>query len=253
MNSAKLAENNWKDIREARFEVAVLPWGATEAHNFHLPYGTDNYEVEAIAAEAAGRANQEGARVIVLPAIPFGVNTGQTDIPLTMNILPSTQYAILCDLTENLNRHGIRKLVIMNGHGGNDFRQQIRELNHRFPEMFICQSHWFKIPGNAAFFSEPGDHADESETSLMMFLKPELVLPLPEAGDGKSRKFRVDALNEGWSWTERKWTKVSDDTGIGNPKLATAEKGKVFFEYLIRNYTGFFCQLSSADLNDMYD
>ncbi|MEL7585939.1 MAG: creatininase family protein [Prolixibacteraceae bacterium] len=247
-----LAENNWKTLKDEPVELVILPWGATEAHNYHLPYGTDNYQVEAISSEAVARANKEGARAVVLPGIPFGVNTGQTDIRLTINILPSTQYRILYDVIENLDRHGIRKLVIMNGHGGNDFKQQIRELNHHFPAMFISVSQWFKLPGKEEFFSEPGDHADESETSLMMYLKPELVLPLEEAGDGSFKKMKIDAFNQGWSWAERKWTKVTADTGIGNPKLATREKGKIYFEYLVKNYCDFFLELSRLDLNDMY-
>jgi len=252
MRSPNLAENNWKTIENEPVEMAILPWGATEAHNYHLPYATDNYQVEAISSEATARANAEGAHAIVLPCIPLGVNTGQTDIKLTINLQPSTQFRILYDVVENLDRHGIYKLVIMNGHGGNDFKQQVRELNHHFPNMFICISQWFKLPGKENFFTEPGNHADESETSLMLFLKPELVLPLEEAGKGNSKKFRVDALNQEWAWAERKWTEVTADTGIGNPKLATREKGKIFFEYLIKNYTDFLLELSRLNLNEVY-
>src|ERR1700755_395167 len=77
-----LAENNWKTINETGFEVAVLPWGACEAHNYHLPYGTDIIEADQVSAEAARIAWESGSRVIVLPTIPFGVNTGQFDVKL---------------------------------------------------------------------------------------------------------------------------------------------------------------------------
>ena len=80
-----LAESNWKSISKERYDVAVLPWGATEAHNYHLPYATDNIQAEAVAIESAGRAWAQGAKVVVLPCIPFGVNTGQLDIPLCLN------------------------------------------------------------------------------------------------------------------------------------------------------------------------
>src|SRR5688572_24908078 len=102
-----LAENNWKNIKNAEFELAILPWGATEAHNYHLPYATDIIEADHIAAESAKIAWNKGAKVIVLPTIPFGVNTGQADIKLDMNLNPSTQFAILTDLIEVLNRQGI--------------------------------------------------------------------------------------------------------------------------------------------------
>ena len=89
-----LAENNWKTIKDSSFEVAILPWGATEAHNYHLPYGTDIIEAEKVAAESARIAWEQGAKVIVLPAIPFGVNTGQFNVLLDINMNPSTQLAV---------------------------------------------------------------------------------------------------------------------------------------------------------------
>src|SRR2546425_2522175 len=103
-----LNELTWKSVRDARYEVAVLPWGATEAHNLHLPYSTDNIETERIAALAAGHAWQLGARVVVLPVVPFGVNTLQLDIPLCLNLNPSTQALLLRDLATALAGQGVR-------------------------------------------------------------------------------------------------------------------------------------------------
>ena len=67
-----LAETTWKQVRETDYQVAILPWGATEAHNYHLPYGTDNYESQAVAIEAARIAWDAGARVVVLPVSKAG-------------------------------------------------------------------------------------------------------------------------------------------------------------------------------------
>ncbi|HRX01145.1 MAG TPA: creatininase family protein, partial [Cyclobacteriaceae bacterium] len=117
-----LAENSWKTIKSSSFDLAVLPWGATEAHNYHLPYGTDIVEAEEIAAESARLAWEKGAKVIVLPAVPFGVNTGQHDILLDMNMNLSTQLTVLHDVVQVLSRQGVHKLVILNSHGGNDFK-----------------------------------------------------------------------------------------------------------------------------------
>ena len=68
-----LAETNWKAVQATAYQVAILPWGATEAHNYHLPYATDNYQVEYIVEKAAEKAWANGSRVIVLPCIPFGI------------------------------------------------------------------------------------------------------------------------------------------------------------------------------------
>lgn len=246
-----LSEVTWKNVKGASYEVAVLPWGATETHNFHLPYSTDVIESERVAAEAARLAWEQGARAIVLPAVPFGVNTGQLDIPFCISMNPSTQALVLRDVASSLAPHGVRKLVVLNGHGGNDFRQMIRELQPQVP-LFICTINWWNCVDPRPFFDEPGDHAGELETSVMLHLAPELVLPLSEAGPGKARQFRVRGLREGWAWAPRQWTKVTDDTGTGNPAAASRAKGESFFTAVTERIAGFLVELSAASPDDMY-
>ncbi|HEX2969963.1 MAG TPA: creatininase family protein [Bacteroidales bacterium] len=252
MDSFILAQTNYKDLKDKKIELAVLPWGATEAHNYHLPYSTDNLMSEKIAAAAARVASGKGGKVIVLPCIPFGVNTGQTDIKLDINLNPSTQFIILCDIIDVLNRQGIYKFLILNGHGGNDFKQMIRELGLRFPKMFISVCNWYQAV-DADIFENGGGHADEMETSIMQYLAPELVLPLKEAGEGKGRKFRIQAFNGKWAWAERKWSQVTSDTGIGNPYKATPEKGKKCFDDVVSKIGDFMFQLCSSDINNLYE
>lgn len=247
-----LAETNWKSVKETDYQLAVLPWGATEAHNYHLPYATDNILAYRIAEEAAKVAWECGAKVIVLPTIPYGVNTGQKDVKLDMNLNPSTQMMILKDLITVLDRQGIHKLVIMNGHGGNDFKQMIRELNLIFPKMFICQCHWFKIPGREKFFQDLGEHAGEDETSMMQYLISDLILPLNVAGEGKARVFSISAFRDGWAWAERNWSEVTTDTGIGNPALANENKGEAFFQYVTERIGAFLFELAIALPEELY-
>jgi creatinine amidohydrolase len=248
-----LADTNWRTIKDQRIDLAILPWGATEAHNYHLPFATDNIMVEKIAEGAAQSAWDRGARPIVLPTIPFGVNTGQMDIRLNINLNPSTQLAILNDTCDVLNRHGINKFLILNGHGGNDFKQIIRELGLRYPKMFICGCNWYQSFKNSDFFEAGGGHADEMETSMMLFLSPELVLPLHEAGKGQGKKFKIKALNENWAWAERKWSQVTADTGIGDPSLATSEKGEKCYKEVISKIGDLITDLSKADIDNMYE
>jgi creatinine amidohydrolase len=247
-----LAENNWKTIKETKFDLAVLPWGATEAHNYHLPYGTDVIEAEHVAAEAARFAWEAGARLTVLPVIPFGVNTGQFDVTLDINMNPSTQLAVLRDIVTVLNRQGIHKLIILNSHGGNDFKTMIRELGLEFPKMFLCSCNWYQALDQKAFFENKDDHAGEMETSVIMHLTPHLVRPLTEAGDGAAKRFRIDAIREGWAWSERKWLQVTKDTGVGDPRKASAEKGAKFFQAVSQKVGQFFLEVAKADNNDLY-
>jgi creatinine amidohydrolase len=240
-------------VKDLEVELAVLPWGATEAHNYHLPYSTDNIMVESVARDSAKLAWEKGGKVIVLPTIPFGVNTGQLDIKLNINMNPGTQMAVLTDVADVLNRHGILKFMILNGHGGNDFKQIIRELGFKFPKMFICCCNWYQSFENSDYFDESGGHADEMETSLMQLIAPELILPLSEAGKGESKKFRIKAFNEKWAWAERRWTQVTSDTGIGNPAKASPVKGEKCYNEVIGKIGRLMNELSEADINNMYE
>ena len=246
-----LAESTWEEIRSQRFEIAILPWGATEAHNTHLPYATDNLETEAIAVASAALAWEQGARVLVLPCVPFGVNTGQRDVPFCLNMMPSTQIAVLRDLLPSLERHGVRKLVILNGHGGNDFKQIIRELQPATP-MLLAQVNWYQVVPATEHFDDPGDHAGELETSVIMHLRPDLVRSLESAGSGAARKNRVQAFREGWAWMPRPWTQVTDDTGVGNPARASAEKGKTYLDAVAQKLASFWSDLAAADPAELY-
>lgn len=248
-----LSEQTWATVKETEYRVAVLPWGATEAHNYHLPYGTDVYECDYIAAESARIAWGRGAKVTVLPTVPFGVNTGQLDIKLDLNMYPSTQLAVLHDIAESLARAGVEKLVILNGHGGNDFKQMIREVQSHHDELFISVMNWYQVMDLDEYFDEPGDHAGEMETSIVMQIKPDLVSPLSEAGSGAARAFSVTALREGWAWAERKWSEVTDDTGVGNPSLSTAAKGERFLADLTEKIAGFLVELSECEPDKLYE
>lgn len=247
-----LAETNWKTVREVEYDVAILPWGATEAHNFHLPYGTDSLQSEAIAVAAAAHAWEAGARCLVLPTVPFGANAQQVDIPHTLNLNSSTQAFLLADLVESLEAQGVPKLLILNGHGGNEFRPVIRELQAK-TEVFLCLVDWYRVLENREYFEDPGDHAGEMETSLMLHLAPDRVLPLSEAGDGRARSFKVKGIREGWAWAPRNWIQVSRDTGVGDPRRATAEKGADFFEALTRRIGEFLVDLAAAETDDLYE
>ncbi len=247
-----LSETTWQAVREAEYRLAVLPWGATEAHNTHLPYGTDGLETGAIAIEAAAIAWSRDTKVTVLPTIALGVQNGQLDIPLCLHTRPTTQLAILRDIVATVARAGIPKLVIVNGHGGNDFRTLIRELQPD-TDVMLATINWYRCLDPKDFFEQPGDHGDEMETSLMLHLFPDLVRPLEEAGPGREKHFTVTALREGWAWAPRQWTRISDDTGVGDPRRGTAAKGEVFFRAVTERIAGFLVELGAAEDATLYE
>ncbi len=246
-----LAESALRVTRETDYQVAILPWGATEPHNFHLPYGTDSIQAEEVAFEAARIAWEAGARPIVLPTIPMGANAQQLGTPLTLNLNPSTQALVLADIVDSLSHAGVGKLLILNGHGGNSFKPMIRELQAR-TDVFLCSCDWYAVLDAGAYFDVTGDHAGELETSTMQHLRPDLVHPLGVAGPGRARVFGVRALREGWVWAPRDWRQVTDDTGVGDPSAATADKGAAFFEQTTRILGSFLVELAGADVDNLY-
>jgi creatinine amidohydrolase len=111
---------------------------------------------------------------------------------------------------------------------------------------------WYQIMDQKKYFDEQDDHAGEMETSVMMHITPDLVLPLDEAGDGSAKRFKVRALREGWVWAERDWTQVTESTGVGNPKAATAQKGRRYLDDLTQKVAIFLVDLAKADVDDLY-
>lgn len=239
------------ETRRRSVDVAILPWGATEAHNLHLPYGTDSIQADAIAVRAAELARDRGAECVVLPTVPFGVNVQQLDIPLTINMNPGTQARVLEDVIESLEASSVRRLLVLNGHGGNDFKPMIREAQGR-TDIFLCAADWYRALPATEYFEEPGDHAGEMETSVMLHVAPDLVRPLADAGPGEARVFRVAALREGWTWAPRDWRKITPDTGVGDPRRATPEKGARFFRAATERIADFLVALATMDPDDPY-
>ncbi len=241
--------------RDLNYDVAILPWGATEPHNLHLPYLTDAILSHDVAVDAAQQAlDRYGVRAMVLPPVAMGAqNPGQRDLKFCIHYRHATQQAILADTVENLMHQGLRKLLIVNGHGGNSFKDMIRDLAVDYPEMLILSSEWFTVLPAKEWFDEPGDHADELETSVMMHYHPELV-NLEEAGPGEARRFALQSLREKVAWVPRHWTLVTEDTGIGNPHLATAEKGKRYAQAVAEKYAFLLKELKAVEsVEDMYE
>jgi creatinine amidohydrolase len=255
--SWKLADINYGAVKERHFDVAVLPFGATEPHNLHLPYGMDSREADLVGEKLCAAASERGAKVLLLPTIPYGTQTNQKELPFAMNLYPSTLATVVGDLVESLVRSGVRKVVLLNSHGGNDLKWVLRELYGRTP------AHLFLINWYAAFndvyreiFDEPDDHAGEMETSLALAYCPELVGRRADgtltADDGRKAETRFEAVNRGWVSITRPWHLLTTNAGAGNPHAATAEKGRRLMALLVERFAGFLVELSAADVDDKF-
>jgi len=254
MRECILAEQTHAFIRSRKWDVAVLPFGATEPHNLHMPYGTDNFQVQTIAERACQKAYDSGAAVLALPTVPFGVNTNHLEVPgaVVLSVTPTTLLRILADLVESLERQGVRKLVLLNGHGGNELKPLMRELHHR-TRVFLCLCDWYRMAADlyAKIFEHPGEHADEVETSLGLAFFPELMrTELADAGAARPTKF--EAINRGWVGITRPWHLATTNTGLGNPAGATAEKGQRLMDAVTDRLGRFLADLAAAPLDEKF-
>ncbi len=252
-----LLEANYAQVKAANYEVAVLPLGATEPHNLHLPYGTDFYEGEEIGKLVCAEASRRGARVVLLPTIPYGTETNMREFPLAMNLNPSTLLAVITDLLESLTLSGIKKVVLLNSHGGNDFKPLLRELYGKTPaKLFLCN--WYQMTADVAksIFTHQEDHAGEMETSFALAFFPHLVRTNADgslaADDGATRKTMFDAVNNGWVSITRPWHLLTTNSGSGYPHAATADKGRRCMDVLVERLSAFLVELSAAKVDDAF-
>ncbi len=225
-----LTTANWAAVKETKYDVVILPWGAIEPHNYHLPYMTDCFLSYHVALDSATLAYEKSNVVCaVLPPVFLGSqNPGQWNKQLCIHAGSETQKAILSDTIESLRGQGINKLVIINGHGGNSFKSFVRDFAFKYPDFTLMQVDWWTFLKHDDYFeANPDEHAGELETSVLMHYRPDLV-DLSLAGDGATKPTSLKSLNEKIGWMPRHWDEVTADTGIGNPHRATAEKGKRF-------------------------
>jgi len=249
---SRLRDLTLSDVQRRKYEVAVLPLGATEPHNLHLPYGTDCFEVEEISARACELAAKQGGRPILLPAIPFGSNRSTLKFPLTINLDHSTLAAIIGDVAESLEAHRIFKLVLINGHGGNNLRHILKDMYGK-TKVFLSLINWWEVgaPIRRELFEKHGDHGDEMETSVMLYLHPELV-DLRKADAGVAKKSKLQGVNEGWVYIVRPWEIVTTSSGSGDPRKATSPKGKKYVEFTVQRIAEYLTELSSTPLTKSF-
>ena len=249
MTSFKLQEMTLTDTARRPFQVAVLPVGSTEAHGPHVPYGSDAFHSTEIASRSCERASAGKARVVLLPTIPYGVQGNTMGFPLAMNVRQSTLDRVLGDIRDALEYHGVKKLVIINGHGGNDFKPFLRD-SQPASRVFISLIDWWKVGADqmSSIFENPGEHADELETSVGMYLFGDLV-HLERARDGATKHSRFEAIRKGWASIARPWHLVTNDSTFGDPRKATRDKGERYVSIVVERVSRYLIELSRSKVD----
>jgi len=252
-----LTETNYAYVKDNPYEVAVLPLGATEPHNLHLPYGTDHLEATIVGERICQAAHEKGARVVLLPSIPYGTETNMHAFPLAMNLDPSTLNQVVTDLVASLVGSNIRKIVLLNSHGGNEMKPLLRELcNKTEARLFLCN--WYNALADIYhdIFKEKEDHAGEMESSFGLAFFPDLVARNEDgsltADEGETRKTQFEAINRGWVSITRPWHLLTTNSGSGNPHAASADKGELLMQHLVERLGTFLLELSNATIDSQF-
>jgi creatinine amidohydrolase len=178
------------------------------------------------------------------------VQTTQLDLKLCLNVNPSTQLALLATSPRARRARGCASWCCSTRTAGTTSARGAG-AGRRVP-LFVCVVNWWQVVPSARYFDEPGDHAGELETSAMLHAAPAVVRPLGTAGPGHERRPTVRALRERWAWAPRPWTRITADTGVGDPRAATADKGARFVDAACAEIADFLVELAAADLDALY-
>jgi creatinine amidohydrolase len=242
-----LYEMSWTDAKEyfSKNDLAILPIGSTEQHGPANPLGTDFLLAKAIAEETAKRAG-----VLSLPVIPFGVSPHHKQFWGTIFISAGTFKKYVREACLSLRFHGVRKIVIVNGHGGN--LAALKELARSLREkgVFVTVFQWWPAAGKLLpelFTPEERGHAGAEETSMNLFLQAGLV-NMGKAVDTEPRKHELQV--EGLTLPLD--TADETDSGVyGKSTTASADKGRVVFETVVSELASHVSLLKEAKIEDL--
>lgn len=238
-----LPSHHWQELSApaldaicARDPIVMVPVGSTEQHGPHLPVGVDSIIAEELALRIAARIN-DAQPALVTPPLWAGIAEHHMAMGGTLTLGLSTLLALGGDLCGSLGRRGVRRIVLLNGHGGNDaaLKALVDELGPTLSAT-VATVTYFDLagPDMAPLLNHQSglEHACEVETSLMLALRPDLVdmaaigaLPdLPPAPDTRLHRYRpiVD------------WTSTG---AMGQPDTATPEKGRALLDLCVQTCT----------------
>jgi len=224
----RYAQMNFEENkRKMKSDVPViLPMGAVEAHGSHLPLETDNLLAERYADLLAERTDS-----LVLPVLPYGQVWSLRDFPGSLTISNQTIVSFLVDISESLYTKGTRIVVFFSAHLGNmtAMKEASRELYDKFPDLRVLYLFYPNLQQFAGEIREGSKghhtyiHADEIETSLMLYLAPEAVDMSKAIDDPPEIPLSAD-------FTPTPWETFTKSAVLGESTLATKEKGKYLVE-----------------------
>lgn len=230
--------------KAARDKTVLLPIASIEQHGNHLPVGTDTELVTHIAEQAEKRLSDD---VLLLPTLWIGSSHHHTDFAGTVSLSSETYIIVLCEILDSLIKSGFRRIVLLNGHGGNCvpasealYRTNLK-YNQKHPNLWIASATYWLLAGEElkrqTFMETPAlTHACEYETSMMLHLRSDWVDMDAASGSRAQRKSSFyDPLGYEKSCVQvsETFAQMTENGAMGSPELATAEKGRQLYELIV--------------------
>ena len=234
-----LSDLTWPEVKSLDFNklIVLLPTASFEQHGHHLPFTTDTDIATAIAQRLEQRFPET---ILLLPTLWPGLSTHHMHFPGTMDVTQDNYIKLVTDLGKSIASMGAKKCFILNGHGGNDtpLRAVLRELKTQVPQTrFVFASYWTLAAAELKAVRESGmggmGHACEMETSVMLYLHPSRVKMERAKRDGPTHDdpYRKADMQYGRPvFFVNEFHEVTETGVVGDPTLASAEKGKRFLD-----------------------
>lgn len=243
-----LADFSWPEVKKLKLanKVVLLPLGSFEQHGPHLPLTTDT---DIVTAVATGVERKRPREILCLPTLWPGHSTHHLFFPGTMSVSQMPYIQLLVDLSRSILNLGAKKIFLLNGHGGNDIpaRAALRELKSESPKTrFVFASYWSLAAETITQVRESGPgglgHACEMETSIMLHLCPDRVKMKLAKRDGPRHTdpYRKSDMQYGRPvYFVNEFNEISKTGVVGQPDLASAQKGKRFLDGIVTEVTAF--------------
>ncbi|MEX2541970.1 MAG: creatininase family protein [Trueperaceae bacterium] len=239
----RLDEYSWPEIRDLLEQdpTVVVPVGATEQHGHHLPLQVDATLCTEVSMRAARRATDSGQTTLVAPAISVGYSPHHMDFPGSLTVSSATFTAVVTDISVSLHRHGFKRIVLVNGHGGNANLLRAATQSLRFEQgvEISAASYWdLALDLITAWRRSPLggiNHACEMETSLMLAVRPDLVR-MQHAEDvmPDAHPYRGFDLTHGGSVASASaFSELTRTGAIGAPTFADGERGAELLDSIV--------------------
>jgi creatinine amidohydrolase len=232
----------WRKLRAdqlreqaGRDAIVILPIASIEQHGPHLPVEVDSMLGETVAARTADKVLARGQAVLVLPVLWTGLSEHHMSFGGTITLDNATFAAVVEGVVKSILRHGFKRIVLLNAHGGNEnaLRSIADDLTPKYGVPIVQFTYWYAAAGaiRAILETQTGlQHACEAETAMMMAVRPDLVaedrIPLAKSNTTPD----VSDVVGGGVYMWRSIGSRSGSGVIGNPEAASAEKGEALFE-----------------------